>query len=760
MRHKFGNPYPTFCEHILSVTGPLDLGLPTDVKKKLDDKKLARNFDHRELNELLEKAILKPLSKLIGTEIADLVFGSFCDMLQEYKNIVAYISADGVTREELIPILLNGFYKRHLGNLLLKLHDKYEGPSLVTLFINADRAVDVTLRWIEQNEAGWLGYILSLTKDQKEMFSDWKKGQRLPSSQSISTLHTLNSIEGFNEEDWNRVKLLLLLSRAIDELKREYDKAELVDDLRCYIWGASDEVNIERAIEEVQISFCNRLAPELPLIAELQHKLQRTNIKQKGDIARFRSLLDQASKLIPDENYWLTWHDARWHVLSGDLVKAKDLYKKAFNNCLFSAGENQKYIIEEALPVAASIEKRDLVFLKELKRACVTFGYDIPSIYSGKFSNKASTLIEDWEYELWENSFSTVFPKRGLFPECEKHPTNSRVSNVIDGSVKKVPCLKSPNKKVRYGANSGKKMPQLVWFMLEHDYDAVEKLMIEGGASVNVKSDSGDTPIQVALEILNVPEFDIAKDFKVVHRSLDDRFFDLISKYPHSIDIINSRTQKRRLLPIILAVETGRPDIVRKVLDMGADPNGRGQTDEQTPLNVCLKYIARVKQPALSTQQQKDIPQTPEVLDSVRRHLNGLSGFTLEQQKAFHEITKIDPRFLEIQEQILKAIERRITEKMSLDSLRKIAKMLIEQGADVNAEHRSPVLGYTPLMLAAELDERDLFDLMLSNGGDLTRIYTDARTHKEVDCWDIAQYFNSHRVLASLDYVKHYFVRQ
>jgi hypothetical protein len=748
MRYSFGNPYPTFFELILSFTGYLDLKLPRDVKKKLDDKRRERKVDHRELKTLLEKSIKQPLSTHLHDEDVEIVFSSFSDMLKKYTEVVASVSADGIRKDDLLPILWNGLFKPYLGSLLINLTKHKPGPNLVTLFIAEDRAVDVTLKWMEQNEPDWSEYLSSLTKDAKETFTDWKKGYRLPSSFSIFSLGCLACTESDGGIDWGRVRLLLLISRAIDEMKRDLSLSMFTDELRCYLWGASDKLDIEKSIRARQLLFLDKPAPEFLLVSELQHELKLKNKKNEGSKARFRHLLNQAKKLMPDGNYWFTWYEARWHLLSGDLATANDLYKKAFEACLFSAGENQERIIEEALPVAASLEKPDIVFLKDLKRMCITFGYDIPSISSDKFSNKASTLIEDWELDLWRRSFSGMFPKQGYFPEFKGYETSRKGPIVVDLPIKIKPDIKRPNKKITVGGVHGKKMPQLIWFLIEENYEAVEKLILEGKASVNVKSDAGDTPLQVALEILNV----------AYSKSLDDRFFNLISECPHTPEIINSRTQKLRLLPIVLAVETGRPDIVRKVLEMGADPNGRGQTDEQTPLNVCLKKIGQVKSPKLSTQKQMEIPETPEVLDSIRRHLNGLSGSTLTQQKALKERVQKDPLFIDIKNTICKLIEREVSEKMSLDKLREIARMLIEHGADVNAEHRSPIKGYTPLMLAVEQDERDLFDLMLSYGGDLTKQYTDFRTGNRVDCWDIAHYFRSNRVLESLDCVKHHFL--
>jgi ankyrin repeat protein len=88
--------------------------------------------------------------------------------------------------------------------------------------------------------------------------------------------------------------------------------------------------------------------------------------------------------------------------------------------------------------------------------------------------------------------------------------------------------------------------------------------------------------------------------------------------------------------------------------------------------------------------------------------------------------------------------------------MREIATLLISYGADVNAEHLSPLKGYTPLMLAAELDEKKIFDTMLVAGGDINKKYIDPRTGREISLLDIANNFNSKNVLLSLDDISTY----
>ena len=93
---------------------------------------------------------------------------------------------------------------------------------------------------------------------------------------------------------------------------------------------------------------------------------------------------------------------------------------------------------------------------------------------------------------------------------------------------------------------------------------------------------------------------------------------------------------------------------------------------------------------------------------------------------------------------------------MSIGDMREITKILIKSGADVNAEHVSPLKGYTPLMLAVEVDERELFELMLIHGGDLKKTYNDPDTEKKVSVYEIAHSFESVGVLQVLSDISQY----
>lgn len=190
---------------------------------------------------------------------------------------------------------------------------------------------------------------------------------------------------------------------------------------------------------------------------------------------------------------------------------------------------------------------------------------------------------------------------------------------------------------------------------------------------------------------------------------------------------------------------------------MGADVNRRGLTDYQTALNVALKMIGIAKDPNVYWNNVANMELTPEVLDSIRRHNPGMTGFSLDHQKNYIAAQNNDPLFSEILKSLLKLSPEVIDNRINLSNMRQIATLLIDVGADVNAEHTAPVKGYTPLMLAAELDEVDLFKTMLSKSGDPRKSYYCKRTAMDVDCWRIAAYFKCTKVMAVLNDIERFF---
>ena len=333
-------------------------------------------------------------------------------------------------------------------------------------------------------------------------------------------------------------------------------------------WGAKSTKTFGQIVNSYQQDYKSRINKLLPLFEEIKEGLERTVKKSCGQYQHFSSALKKFEQQLCEDGhkshfeYLLHWHQARLYVLNGELELAHGFYKSSFEGSLFRAGINQKKILEEAIVVAASISKPDKVFLKHLKNAQLMFRYDIPSVQSNEPSNKFSDIIEDWEVQNWKASFNLIFPKAGMFPGATIPDVQANIGlNFVDGFNAIKPDYLNPNKKLKIGKVWKKTYPQLVWFTDIENSKVVERLL-EEGANVNMTTTSGDTAILVALETLNLRAMPL--------RTLDDTFFNLLVEYSHSKETMNRCTDKKRLLPLISAVESGRPDIVQKVFKYGS----------------------------------------------------------------------------------------------------------------------------------------------------------------------------------------------
>lgn len=363
-----------------------------------------------------------------------------------------------------------------------------------------------------------------------------------------------------------------------------------------------------------------------------------------------------------------------------------------------------------------------------------------------KPKNKTSEFIQDSEIEMWKGSFNKVFPIKGFFSETDSFQSNDGIGPILtmNGKYSK-PDYQHVNRNIKVGENRQKIFPQVVWFILQENFTVVEQL-IEKGARIDVSSSSGDTPLIMALEKLVVMEFP--------RRSFDDSFLKLIVEQPKVADTINSQTQKRKLTPLLLAVRSGCPEIVEKLLSLGVDPNLRGDSDNQTALNICLKLFSLCKNPNRLFESLLEQRATPEALDSFRRESNGMFGHMLEDQvNAMLERNRPDD-LIKIERYILNEYVTQVEERLSSSKLNEIFNMLLQSGANPNAEMTTPLKGYTPLMLAVELDLDKEVALMLSKGGDLDKFYRHPDTGELISSWRLAKLWKSKKVLQLMEDIK------
>ncbi|MEL0658978.1 ankyrin repeat domain-containing protein [Psychromonas arctica] len=123
-------------------------------------------------------------------------------------------------------------------------------------------------------------------------------------------------------------------------------------------------------------------------------------------------------------------------------------------------------------------------------------------------------------------------------------------------------------------------MPQIVYFSMQDDIEAVKKL-IEAGADVNKLSSSNESALLMAVQDMQV-------NLTPLNSMLSTKF-DLIAALPHNEKSVNAVTLKKKLTPLGCAVQTGRLDIVKKVVELGAKIDQRHDVGDETSLFTCIR---------------------------------------------------------------------------------------------------------------------------------------------------------------------------
>ncbi|WP_219013218.1 hypothetical protein [Shewanella algae] len=730
-------PFPNPYELLRTLLKALDL---KHSNKQLDERAFERNYDYRELEQIIN-GVAQSAEKYIGPIFSQLLTKFIRKELAKYLRLVGETATRGLRKNAVLSILQQGLLPSMLRELALSIHVEFQGPIPAQLFSHDTSAVSTVLAWLSNHVTFWDANLASMKKEDRDRLAVWSKGIDLPSLVSITTLEVKNANPVDSDCNWQQIKSLLLWARMVEYIKRSSDGDQIIGEVRILLLGGSLKHNIHSAFE------CAKLIDHVSLgtINRQMYLLkQEFDLAVKKDFKRCRKILETVkielaqSNLFMDYQFWLNFYEARFQVFSGNLESAIHYYKLAFEHALFRAGLNLKSIIEEALIIASCQETPDKVFLKHLKWAHINFGYDIPSVPSAQPSKKFDDSIEPWEIKNWRSAFEKKFPPAGWFEGTSYDLSSMKYGFWLADPETVKPDFRHPDRVIKVGMTWKKSIPQLVWFFMTHQYDICEKLL-ELGASVDVWSESNETPLMMALTPLAV--------FDMSPTNLDERFFRLISKYQHQPKTVNLRSQKLRILPIISAVQSGKIDIVSTVLAMGADPNGRGETDEQTPLNVCLRIIGFLKNPEKAIVNQLSMGVTPEVLDSIRRHIPSTNGISLNDQMK----SLTNPELQKFYEVLLRVWLDRVLEHMDLASMREIATLLINSGADSNITFKSPVNGYTPLMLAAELDEVELFKLMLIHGGDPKKTFYCTGQQQHLSCFELASAYQSKGVMRLLE---------
>lgn len=736
MTKKYTPPFPRLGEVLRAIVGALDT---KNNSRKIDEFAVNKDVNWHLSKDIILENIYQPLKKNTDEEFANFVAGSCEFLVDSYVALICNVSADNLNRNEIAPLLLKDYFAGLGNEFLSQLIIEFEGP-MITELLNSNqtafKAVFNHFLKIKENSIATLIYPESAGdgKTQRDNLNRWINGQQLPDSSSLRNLMTdvCRVSVGSNLTQLTR---WLTIARAIEWLNQKNVQTKTCT--LAYEFDRNLLPRIDTSIRNIQSKKSKELLPLIEHALILNHHLKRTTQKKPGDRADSLNFLNIFDCLItqydPNMNalYWSEWHRGRWHILNAEYKEALPHFEQAFNLALYRAGENQSVILNEALMLAGYL--KDASLTKKFKQFAITFNLNLSP------RNPESSVIEDWEYEDLKRRFVDYFPPRGHFIEAsEEKIASQRLPFLLydeNDPAKIRPDLRNPNREITLAAADGqkRKQPQLRFFAGEGNTQAVAELL-KAGASVDNLDKSNSSALLCSLQ-----------------RAIDgDRScLDLLITYKHKTSTLDAITRKKRLSVLSLAVELGAPDVMKRLLEMGASVDQRSDLDEKTPLYKCIEQIGLLngeKHKQLLTQKivgarvgNLDLHQH----DGLRRY--GVGSINALRSDGNSSSSLLNGLMVQENENIATNLISNETSNWELTKLIDITETLLEFGADPNAFHHYPIGSYTLLMAAAEIDCEALFQALIFSGGDpylrdsLGRNSLDIA--REFQCFNVLEHF-------------------
>jgi len=733
--------FPLPCELINLIAKAFDIKIENKQLKQIQSNIYCSEI---QLNDIFDKYIYQQMKEQISISMAENTKIIFNDFYTECFKKYIHSPFHNFTREDILQLFFDNILPVISFKLFKHTVKQYNIPQILEVITSpSDSSIPKALEWIKKYYGkSWNTYWNPIEKTKKNRLHTfkrrleaWSRGDDIPSAQHIGLMTNIKEEDAIGIP-WETIRVILFICRALDYSRKT-------------LYGKNHLINLHEIIKnpDILINYQNyfesKLSNEQISLERKFKELEIIDMDIKNPYDANDIILDKYDKAFTkgELSYLRPLAMAERAVKKGNLDLATKYYKDAFNLSLYRIGIDAKDLLKKARAVAASLKNPDMVFLRNIKSVNAIYQYDFSATKEG--SKSAFEQIEPWEIEEWKKEFKILFPHALFDTQVKTDPT------MVDFNPLLEPDYKSPDRVMKIGEPS-LKAPQLVCFVILKKYEIIKKLL-NAGASVNkVKADNGSA-ILIALE-------------QILCNTNDDKIFWELAEYEHYSSTLNTTTISKKLLPLHAAIDTGRPEVVRKILELGADPNTMALTCHWSPLYHCIFRIVSQKNGS-----DNFIPDrvTKEVLDHMRRYSHEISGYDLATQEHLLNIfkenvqankngvaqnndlnlsspIKLSDRHREILNELLECNNKIRKSKNYLD----IFKLLLEYKADVNQKHNTPdIKGYTPLMLAIEKDEVELFQLLLQQDGDITLQYEDLRQNRLVNCLEIANFFNAQKII-------------
>jgi hypothetical protein len=727
--------FPTFGQLFLQFLKSLDLKRSNTKLDRLVNKLTFPSPN--ELDSIITES-LEPL-KSYSKDLPNTIIVLCSSFKEEYAKDILKHNVCGLDQNQIESFLFEKYFLLYLDKLITGIQKEMPFPEKGVFMFMPEEITKKIFDWYKSSIPDWNKYYSAFFKEEKDKHQRWIKEKELPSEMGIKLFIQKLKKNGLEDSISRSVGLTLLLSRSVSWFllnNKHIDKTNYL-------------IKPQKPILPLKFNFSKK---SIEIIQELNLQLGGAKNKSENDITRYSTLIADLEKRIKTETkesysefLWIPqYHTAKLRLLSGCANEAIKLYKKVFYAVVYRVGIDQKRIFRESLILAAYTQNK--VFLNQLKY----FG-----IHFGLFAQieKNDQEVQDWEIIQWSGEFKQYFKKEqflnGLYPKTKHSETSQVGPPYIIESEKFKPDYRNINRRFKYGGSNQLIAPQIIYFMINNNYEIFERLL-KKGADINVFSSSMDTPLLISLQAMNVTN----SLYSITPPSFDERYFKLITKHKHHSKTVNQTTIKQKLLPLMCAIETGRIDFVERLLTMGVEVDKKSTFDQITPLYNCIQIIGLKMDKDKHAKMLHSNIESPQSLESIRRTSYGVMGLDSSQISEFMNANKNSYILKKIKKPLICKYLSIFESKIKRKNLVEIAKMLLKSEASPNIINNTPRGAFTPMMLAAELDLVDLFSVMLEKHKGSPFLESSSDRIPKFNCWDVAYMHKSYKVIS---YLRHKF---
>lgn len=380
--------YPTLGEALRFFIGAFDLRNRGEARdtKRLDRAAREGDFDADLFDELIDSLIRKPMQDQGDAQFGEFLANFACQYKGWYVRMVGEVSVDALTRQQLMPILVQHVFPSSASAFLRSAFENGFGPPPELWLadplplggmpgrLNPILIALETFIWAHRLPTDDVLEVFQPRRDdpdrrKRAAAQDWLAGQHVPDMPTLLEFVSAAADPRVFKR-WEHGPSTIGLHRSLRIarslaycLAKVPNASSFAADVRSYLSPETPGYDIWPIIyETVKQQSSGWAISEIGLLTHdalgFDKERDETEISTAKDLCtQFES---QAAKVrAPWAIDWmLRWCQARLAIWEGRWDAGIDLYEEAFKKALYRAGPQSRLLLREALAIAASMKRR------------------------------------------------------------------------------------------------------------------------------------------------------------------------------------------------------------------------------------------------------------------------------------------------------------------------------------------------------------------------------------------------------------------